>query len=587
MRARAEWLLLPLFLLPFVVAGALVVFAVDARKAELAAVRRDAPARVRAWLTGPRGPAAWMPERVARAYQPGGSALGDETTTVPVRHPLGTPRVRLGKQGLGADPWRFAGALPAGLPGATLADPTTRLDLSTGKPAARIGGLDPATDALIGLLDTPDLARLRDAPLAAATKGWLLRRWRRAGATLPGLVDAAALVQAVRTWERAVEPQGGALTPGCHVLGGLLVVATGTGSPLLLPDGPDALPVEVFTETGPQDGGFRLHWIFPPDASSGMHEVWRGHVAAPLAGTFVWSAPHGTGWWEAPVVRRWGPIAAALLVAFLLLPALLLVAMRRRRRLDEARVRFVNEMAHDLRTPLASLRLQADLLAEGKGKPGRERTYVDRIARETARLGSLLENLLDVSRLEGARRAFDLDTVRVADLAADVTRALSVLVPGRRADVRVDGDDGVCARADRTALARVLANLLDNAAKFTAPGTPVRLAWRREGENVQIDVTDDGDGIPRAERGRVFERYARGTRARRDGLPGSGLGLALVRELTEGMGGTVRLLEGARGAAFRVELPAAPQPTPAAPESGPGGDTPADRATRAGGGSHA
>jgi len=119
----------------------------------------------------------------------------------------------------------------------------------------------------------------------------------------------------------------------------------------------------------------------------------------------------------------------------------------------------------------------------------------------------------------------------------------------------VAGPDDVRVTADRTALARCLGNLLDNAGKFTAAGTQVTLSWEEKGGRVRILVADEGPGIPARERKRVFHRYARGRKAADDGVPGTGLGLSLVRTLCRGMGGDVRLVDPGEGAVFELDLP--------------------------------
>ena len=91
--------------------------------------------------------------------------------------------------------------------------------------------------------------------------------------------------------------------------------------------------------------------------------------------------------------------------------------------------------------------------------------------------------------------------------------------------------------------------------KFTQAGTPIRLTWARDGDEVVLRVADEGPGIPKGERRRVFERYARGAQARADGVPGTGLGLSLGKELVEGLGGSVALGPSEVGAAFALRLP--------------------------------
>jgi signal transduction histidine kinase len=298
------------------------------------------------------------------------------------------------------------------------------------------------------------------------------------------------------------------------------------------------------------------------------HAVWSGQIDTPLAGTWSLLLPYGDAWWRSALFTRWFPVAAALLLLLLAVPVLLLISIRRRARLDEARARFLNEIAHDLRTPLTSLRLYADMLAGDDVERTARTRYAGVIARESARLTALLANLLDLSRLEGGKRLYDVQDVAVSSAVSGAVADFGALYPGRAGDVTCEGGDDVVARADPTGLARCLGNLLDNAGKFTEPGTPIRVKWSREGGEVRVAVADDGPGVPEDERRSIFERYSRGDRAQQDGIQGTGLGLSLVRELVQGMGGSIELVD-APGAAFVLRLSAAPTEDGRAPERAP------------------
>jgi signal transduction histidine kinase len=103
---------------------------------------------------------------------------------------------------------------------------------------------------------------------------------------------------------------------------------------------------------------------------------------------------------------------------------------------------------------------------------------------------------------------------------------------------------------------RAVANLLDNAGKYSTPGTPIRLLARRAGHSVQISVEDQGAGIPPEEQGKLFEKFVRGAEARRSGIRGVGIGLALVKAIAEAHGGAVQIAsEPGRGCKFTLEIP--------------------------------
>jgi signal transduction histidine kinase len=210
--------------------------------------------------------------------------------------------------------------------------------------------------------------------------------------------------------------------------------------------------------------------------------------------------------------------------------------------------RFLADASHELRTPIAALQASAEtLLREQPPRPERDALEA-RLARDAARLGRLVDDLLDLARLEGgaaaARDAVDLASVACSALEAAGTREAGVRVSlslGERATV--DGDAG--------ALERAVRNLLDNAAA-AAPGGNVELAVRRCDDVVELSVADDGPGVPAGEHERVFERFVRlGQTAGRSG----GLGLAIARRIARQHGGDLTCDDVPRGARFTLRLP--------------------------------
>jgi signal transduction histidine kinase len=217
--------------------------------------------------------------------------------------------------------------------------------------------------------------------------------------------------------------------------------------------------------------------------------------------------------------------------------------------------RFVADAAHEIGTPLTAL--QADLeLAERKAQSDDERRLVGRALDETARLAGLSYNLLQLSRLEAGEPA---DEAQSSDLAA-VARELADSVASRAEQAGVELDLDVDAAPllvplDRARLQTVLANLLDNAVKFTPDGGVVSLAVRREGGEAVATVSDTGVGIPPGEQSEVFERFHRARNV--SAYPGNGLGLAIVKAAVVQAGGSVSLTSSEAGTVFRVALPVA------------------------------
>ena len=231
------------------------------------------------------------------------------------------------------------------------------------------------------------------------------------------------------------------------------------------------------------------------------------------------------------------------------------------RELEVARMKsdFVAAVSHEFRTPLTALGHLAELLEEDDDlPPARRRELYAALGRNTLRLRRLVESLLDFARLEAGRRPYHLRPLAPVAL----TRAVVDEFQREAArDVGVEvGGDAVTATvlADGPALTNALWNLLDNAVKYSPAATPVRVDVKRGAAEVTIAVHDRGPGVPPAERRAIFERFVRGARARELGIPGTGLGLALVAHIATAHGGRVELeSEEGGGSTFRLVLPAA------------------------------
>jgi signal transduction histidine kinase len=188
----------------------------------------------------------------------------------------------------------------------------------------------------------------------------------------------------------------------------------------------------------------------------------------------------------------------------------------------------------------------------------RSQAALDLLAAEVGRFSQLVEDLLEISRYDAGAVRLELDEIRLAEFVMQAVRASS---NGRNVPVELDSElASVVVQADKRRLARVVANLLDNARKYANGATSVSLC--RVDDSVQIAVEDDGPGIPEDERDIVFERFARGGGAGRRGSgEGVGLGLALVAEHVRLHGGRVWVEDrgpGEPGARFVVELPVLP-----------------------------
>ena len=217
--------------------------------------------------------------------------------------------------------------------------------------------------------------------------------------------------------------------------------------------------------------------------------------------------------------------------------------------------RFVADAAHEIGTPLTAL--QADLeLAERKAQSDDERRLVDRALVQTARLAGLSNNLLQLSRLEAGEPAGEAQSSDLAAVARELADGVASRAEQAGVELELDVDAGpLPVPLGQARLQTVLANLLDNAVKFTPEGGAVRLAVHREGGEAVATVADTGVGIPADEQRAIFERFHRARNV--SAYPGNGLGLAIVKAAVERAGGTVSFVSSEAGTAFRVALPTA------------------------------
>ena len=247
---------------------------------------------------------------------------------------------------------------------------------------------------------------------------------------------------------------------------------------------------------------------------------------------------------------------------YLLGAVVALLAFRRHARAARMQGDFVAAVSHELKTPIASVRAMAELLADGVADdPQRTRTYAERIENEMTRLGTTVRNILDASRVE---QTGELALARVAQdparLVEDVVAGVRPLMERRGFRVELDVQAAErLALLDGAALRSVLVNLLDNAMKFAGPGRTVRVVGRSEVDGrYRIEVVDDGVGLPPGDPERLFRRFHRGAGAKEAAIPGIGLGLFVARQVVEAHGGTIHAEDVPQGGArFVVVLPPA------------------------------
>ena len=231
--------------------------------------------------------------------------------------------------------------------------------------------------------------------------------------------------------------------------------------------------------------------------------------------------------------------------------------------LERSRQDLVANVSHELKTPITAIRAHLENLADGIEQPDRETMQV--MLNQTERLGRLVDQLLDLSKLESGEVPLQLEPMPLAPVIDQVLSEFSV---GRAVtDVALIDDvpDDLAVAADRERIHQVVFNLVDNAVRFTPPGGEVTIRAWREDERVQIEIHDTGVGVAPEHLPRVFERFYRADPARsRDDGGGTGIGLAIARSIVEGHGGRIAATsEPGRGATFTFDLPAAQAAVPA------------------------
>lgn len=216
--------------------------------------------------------------------------------------------------------------------------------------------------------------------------------------------------------------------------------------------------------------------------------------------------------------------------------------------------RFVADAAHELRTPLTSVRGYAELYRQGAYP---ERSDIDhvmaRIESEGGRMARLVDDLLLLARMD-QQRALEMRPLDIVSLASEAAADFEAVTSDH--PLTWEPGDEIIIKGDRIRIRQIIDNLLNNARTHTPSGTPIRMAVRREGSNVELVVADSGPGIKPEDRERVFERFWRGDSSRHRTTGGTGLGLAIVRSLVQAHGGSVNVSgEPGAGATFRIRLP--------------------------------
>ena len=236
----------------------------------------------------------------------------------------------------------------------------------------------------------------------------------------------------------------------------------------------------------------------------------------------------------------------------------LLIAVRKERRLNQLKSDFISNVSHELKTPLSLIRMFGELLALGRAPdPETRKEYAEIITRESDRLTSLIDNVLDFARIERGKAEYSMEP---GDLRAVVERVIELSrYRGEQAGVTISPDlpDTVPITVfDQSAMTLVLLNLVENALKYgSKSGDEINVRLSHMNDELVVEVADHGEGIPPEEIRRIFERFYRGSTAQHAGRRGSGIGLSLVKHIAEAHGGRITVNSDDKGTAFQIALP--------------------------------
>jgi signal transduction histidine kinase len=230
---------------------------------------------------------------------------------------------------------------------------------------------------------------------------------------------------------------------------------------------------------------------------------------------------------------------------------------------DKLKSEFLSNVSHELRTPLTSIRISVEslLAAAGAQPSGLDKRLLENVRRNADRLGGLVNELLDMSRIQSGRLTLDREPLDLSEVIAEATETIRPMA--ERAGIQLDlhmPSEAILVTGDRARLTQVLLNLLTNATEFVPPQGKVTVQAGATNGMARVSVADNGPGIPPAERPYIFDRFYRGRLAEQGRHAGLGLGLPIAKALVELHNGSMWVESGMnRGATFVFTLPLVPR----------------------------
>ncbi|MBS4728623.1 sensor histidine kinase [Mycobacterium sp. SM1] len=226
-------------------------------------------------------------------------------------------------------------------------------------------------------------------------------------------------------------------------------------------------------------------------------------------------------------------------------------------RMEATRRDFVANVSHELKTPVGAMAVLAEALLASAEDPETVRRFGEKVLIEANRLGDMVGELIELSRLQGGGPLPNLSAVDVDTIVAEAISRHKVAADNSDIEIRTDAPSGFKVLGDQTLLVTALANLVSNAIAYSPRGSLVSISRRRRANFIEIAVTDRGIGIAREDQERVFERFFRGDKARSRATGGTGLGLAIVKHVAANHNGSIGLWsQPGTGSTFTLSIPA-------------------------------
>ena len=226
------------------------------------------------------------------------------------------------------------------------------------------------------------------------------------------------------------------------------------------------------------------------------------------------------------------------------------------RRVEEVRRDFVANVSHELKTPIGALQLLAEAVHDAADDPDAVRHFARQMERESLRLSALVQEIIDLSRLQVADALHPPEPVDMDDVVVEAVDRCRLTAQAKHIEVAVGGDDGGVVYGDHNLLVTAVRNLVDNAVAYSPDHTRVGVSVRRVAGLVEVAVSDQGIGIAAPDQQRIFERFYRVDQARSRATGGTGLGLSIVKHVAANHGGEVTLWSSqGQGSTFTLRLP--------------------------------